>query len=69
MQLPLDPPICTDVPFARPSAGDYRKAQRRMAQQRMLMRHMHMGIIMDIITDIMTDCCFIVALSLPQAST
>lgn len=32
----------------------------------MLMRHMHMGIIMDII---MIDCCFIVALSLPQAST
>lgn len=32
----------------------------------MLMRHMHMGIIMDII---MVDSCFIVALSLPQAST
>lgn len=41
-----------------------------MVQQRMLMRHMHMGIIMDIIMDIiMVDSCFIVALSLPQAST
>ena len=36
--------------------SDYRKAQRRLAQQRMLMRHMHMGIIMFII---MTRLLFI----------
>jgi len=40
----------------------YRKAQRRLAQQRMLMRHMHMGIIMDI----MIACCFILRFSYPQ---
>ena len=34
-----------------------------MAQQRMLMRHMHMGIIMDI----MIVCCFIVALLLSSS--
>ena len=33
------------------------------AQRSMLMRHMHMGIIMDII---MIACCFIIALSYPH---
>ena len=32
------------------------------AQRSMLMRHMHMGIIMDI----MIACCFIIALSYPR---
>ena len=36
-----------------------------MVQQRMLMRHMHMGIIMDIIMDIII-CCFIFARSFPH---
>ena len=47
------------------SAAAYQKAQRRSAQQRMLMRHMHMGIIMNIaVRD-----CIICAFSLPQEIT
>jgi hypothetical protein len=41
MQLPLSQPVTVSVQEA---AGIYRSAQRRLVPQRMLMRHMHMGI-------------------------
>ena len=59
MQLPHCPPWYRKSDFD--PASVYWSAQRRMVQQRMLMRHMHMGIIMDIII-----CCFIFVRSFPH---
>lgn len=54
MQLPLLP-LRSRNPVGKP-VSDYRKAQRRLAQQRMLMRHMHMGISMDIAVQVSFIC-------------